>query len=163
MKIYFLLFCVVAVSALKREDCDVCFNVLDTFRATLTKDQLKSTAKIEHVFRQYCNGTKGKDNRFCYFVGGLKESATSVLGELSKPLSWSLPTHKICEKLKKKDSQLCDLRYEKIIDLKSVYLKNLKVRDLKKILSDWDEDCEDCLEKGDFIRKIEDVKPKHLK
>jgi len=52
---------------------------------------------------------------------------------------------------------------EKSIDLKSVNLKKLKVRDLKKILSDWDEECEDCLEKGDFIRKIEDLKPKYLK
>ncbi|KAK2724575.1 mesencephalic astrocyte-derived neurotrophic factor homolog [Artemia franciscana] len=163
MKVYFLLSFLAAVSALKKEDCEVCFNVLDTFRATLTEDQLKTPAKIEDAFRKYCKGTKGKDNRFCYFLGGLEESATSILGELSKPLSWSLPTEKICEKLKKKDNQICELRYEKSIDLKSVNLKKLKVRDLKKILSDWDEECEDCLEKGDFIRKIEDLKPKYLK
>jgi mesencephalic astrocyte-derived neurotrophic factor len=47
----------------------------------------------------------------CYYVGGLAESATGILGEISKPLSWSLPADKICEKLKKKDAQICDLRY----------------------------------------------------
>lgn len=79
---------------------------------------------------------------------------------MSKPLSWSMPAEKICEKLKKKDNQICDLKYgksaifrkhrfslinlssDKQIDLNTVDLKKLKVRDLKKILSDWDETCD---------------------
>lgn len=55
----------------------------------------------------------GKDNRFCYYIGGLVESATGILGEMSKPLSWGMPMDKVCEKLKKKDAQICDLRYGK--------------------------------------------------
>ena len=50
---------------------------------------------------------------------------------------------------------------EKQIDLKTVDLKKLKVRDLKKILNDWDEDCRGCAEKSDFIARIEQLKPKH--
>jgi hypothetical protein len=52
---------------------------------------------------------------------------------------------------------------DKQIDLKNVILKKLKVRDLKKILSDWDENCDGCIEKGDFIKRIEDLKPKYMK
>ena len=52
---------------------------------------------------------------------------------------------------------------EKKIDLASVDLKKLKVRDLKKILNDWDEGCDGCLEKSDFIKRIEVLKPKHLR
>ena len=52
---------------------------------------------------------------------------------------------------------------EKTIDLSTVDLNKLKVRDLKKILSDWDEACDGCIEKADFIKKIEDVKPKHVR
>ena len=47
--------------------------------------------------------------------------------------------------------------------MSTVDLRKLKVRDLKKILSDWDENCEDCLEKGDFIKFIEHLKPKYVK
>ena len=72
--------------------------------------------------------------------------------------------------LKKLTLQFCILlsKYvkfltEKQIDLKSVDLKKLKVRDLKKILNDWDETCDGCLEKGDFIKRIEELKPKHLR
>ena len=52
---------------------------------------------------------------------------------------------------------------EKQIDLNSVDLKKLKVRDLKKILNDWEEGCDGCLEKSDFIKRIEQLKPKHLR
>ena len=58
---------------------------------------------------------------------------------------------------------MCELRYDKQIDLKNVNLKKLKVRDLKKILNDWDEGCDGCLEKGDFIKKIELLKPKYVR
>lgn len=50
---------------------------------------------------------------------------------------------------------------EKQIDLNNVDLKKLKVRDLKKILNDWDESCDGCLEKTDFIKRIEELKPKY--
>lgn len=47
----------------------------------------------------------------CYYLGGLETSATGILGEMSKPLSWSMPPLKVCEKLKKLDAQVCDLRF----------------------------------------------------
>nr|CAG4648295.1 EOG090X0F26 [Moina brachiata]SVE93301.1 EOG090X0F26 [Moina brachiata] len=149
--------------ALKEADCEVCFSVVKKFADTLTSDDKKDTKVIENKFRTFCKSSKGKDHRFCYYLGGLEESATGILGELSKPLSWSTPVDKVCEKLKKKDVQICDLRYEKSIDITKVDLKKLKVRDLKKILSDWDETCDDCIEKGDFIKRIEQLKPKYVK
>jgi len=44
-------------------------------------------------------------------VGGLEESATGMLSEMSKPVSWSMPADKICMKLYRRDEQICDLRY----------------------------------------------------
>lgn len=113
--------------------------------------------------KKWCKAAKLRENRFCYFLGGTEDAATGILGEMSKPLSWGVPPEKVCEKLKKKDKQVCELRYEKQIDLKTIDLKKLKVRDLKKILNDWDETCDGCLEKGDFIKRIEELKPKHIR
>lgn len=56
---------------------------------------------------------------------------------------------------------VCNSVTEKQIDLKTVDLKKLRVRDLKKILNDWDEDCRGCAEKSDFIARIEQLKSKH--
>ena len=44
-----------------------------------------------------------------------------------------------------------------------VFIVLMKVKDLKKILNDWDENCDGCLEKADFIKKIEEVKPKYVR
>ncbi|XP_072932240.1 mesencephalic astrocyte-derived neurotrophic factor homolog [Epargyreus clarus] len=151
----------VAVS-LREGDCEVCVKTVEKFAATLTDDVKKDPKRIEAEFKKFCKGTRNKENRFCYYLGGLEESATGILGELSKPLSWSMPADKICEKLKKKDAQICDLRFDKQIDLNNVDLKKLKVRDLKKILNDWDEVCDGCIEKTDFIKRIEELKPKYM-
>ena len=56
---------------------------------------------------------------------------------------------------------LCFMVADKQIDLNNVDLKKLRVKQLKKILSDWDEDCVGCLEKSDFIKKIEMLKKEH--
>ena len=51
----------------------------------------------------------------CYYIGGLEESATSIVSELAKPVSWGMPSDKICYKLYIKDQQICDLKYGKCI------------------------------------------------
>lgn len=58
---------------------------------------------------------------------------------------------------------MTNLVTEKQIDLNNVDLKKLKVRDLKKILNDWDESCDGCLEKSDFIKRIEELKPQYTR
>lgn len=51
---------------------------------------------------------------------------------------------------------------EKQIDVNSVDLNKLKVKDLKKILSDWGE-AADFIEKSEFIKRINEVKDKYVK
>ena len=141
----------------------VCVGVLTKLMDALDSDEKSSQSKIEEKFRELCLDVKKQESRFCYYVGGLEESATKIVGELSKPLSWGLPVDKVCDRLQKKDSQICELRYEKTIDINTVDLKKLRVKDLKKILNDWEERCENCIEKAEFIAKIEQVKPKYVR
>ncbi|XP_035775793.1 mesencephalic astrocyte-derived neurotrophic factor homolog [Anopheles albimanus] len=158
-----ILFLIPYSAALREGECEVCVKVVDKFANSLADDVKKDTKRIEDEFRTFCKKSKDKEQRFCYYLGGMEDSATGILNELSKPVSWGMPSDKICEKLKKKDAQICDLRYDKQIDVNAVDLKKLKVRDLKKILSDWDEECDGCLEKTDFIKRIEELKHKHIK
>ncbi|XP_019876279.1 mesencephalic astrocyte-derived neurotrophic factor homolog [Aethina tumida] len=153
---------IIAVNSLKQGECEVCVKVLDRFRESLSDSVKSEPKKIEEEFRAFCKAVKkDKENRFCYYLGGLEESATGILSEMSKPLSWSMPSDKICEKLRKKDQQVCELRYDVEIDLKTVDLKKLKVRDLKKIINDWGEDCTGCIEKSEYIKRIEELKSVH--
>ena len=151
------------VMSLKAGECEVCISVLDRFKKELTKEQASDHKAIEKEFTKFCKPLKTKENRFCYFLGGTADAATGILGEMSKPMSWGMPSDKICEKLKKKDRQVCELTYEKQIDFSTVDFKKLKVKELKKILNDWDETCDGCLEKGDFIKRIQEVMPLHVR
>lgn len=47
----------------------------------------------------------------CYYIGATNDAATKIINEVSKPMSHHIPVEKICDKLKKKDSQICELKY----------------------------------------------------
>lgn len=156
-------FLVVFGKSLKDGDCEVCVGVLTKLSSKLEVEERSNEDSITAGFTEFCKTAKGPEQRFCYYVGGLEESATRIVGEMAKPFSWGMPPLKVCEKLLLKDAQICDLKYPKVIDLKTVNLKKLKVKDLKKILSDWDEVCEGCVEKSDFVKRIEELKAVHMR
>ena len=56
----------------------------------------------------------------CYYIGASDISATKLVREVTKPLSFGKPVEKICEDLKKKDEQICELRYGKSISVSMV-------------------------------------------
>ncbi|XP_028302219.1 mesencephalic astrocyte-derived neurotrophic factor [Gouania willdenowi] len=148
-------------AGLKAGECEVCVTFLSKFYQTLKDNKVNfNNVDIEREILKSCRDTRGKENRFCYYIGATSDAATKMINEVSKPLSFHVPVEKICEKLKRKDSQICELRYDQQLDLSSVDLKKLKVKDLRKILEDWGESCKGCAEKSDFIRKISELMPK---
>ncbi|UJR23711.1 hypothetical protein I4U23_026692 [Adineta vaga] len=151
--------------ALDEQHCEVCIKTISTFADTLSAEDKSNVEKIEKAFKTYCKKVKvdSKEHRLCYYVGALETSATYAIGDLSKPLSWGIPVEKICqERLFKTNPQICDLKYEKPIDINGVDLNKLKVKDLKKILTDWNE-AADFMEKSEYIRRINEVKDKYVK
>ncbi|ESN99926.1 hypothetical protein HELRODRAFT_176222 [Helobdella robusta] len=149
------------ISEATEENCEVCVKHLTKFINSLDESTKSDHKKVEEAFRKSCKKSKNDDNRFCYYVGGLEESATGMLGEMSKPISWSMPADKVCMKLYRKDAQICDLKYEKTFDFSKVNFKKLKVNELKQILLDWGEDCKGCTEKSDYINLVEQLLPKY--
>lgn len=150
--------------SLKEEDCEVCVNVVKQFEDQAPKELYDaSTEEIEKAFMKFCEDKTGKEDRFCYYIGGSKISATYILGTLARPFKYHMPPLKICEKLREIDPQICELKYEKKIDFTTVDFKKLKVKDLKKILSDWGEEraCKGCSEKSDFVRVVKELLPKY--
>ncbi|EGW08890.1 Mesencephalic astrocyte-derived neurotrophic factor [Cricetulus griseus] len=145
-----------------RDESTVCISYLGRFYQDLKdRDVTFSPATIEEELVKFCREARGKENRLCYYIGATDDAATKIINEVSKPLAHHIPVEKICEKLKKKDSQICELKYDKQIDLSTVDLKKLRVKELKKILDDWGEMCKGCAEKSDYIRKINELMPKY--
>ena len=145
---------------LREGDCDVCIKFLTKFANELDGSE-KGPDDVRKKLLSTCKKAKGKDHRLCYYIGGTEDAATSILNEITKPISYHVPAEKICEKLKDKDSQICELQYEQKIDVRNVDLKKMRVKQLRKILQSWEEECNGCIEKTDFIQRIEELKDKH--
>jgi len=167
---YFICFLAVLFATIvesKKDDqyCEVCIKTIGKFADSLTDADKAKPENVEKAFKKFCSQVKvdTKEHRLCYYIGALETSATYAIGDLSKPLSWGIPIEKICgERLAKTNPQICDLKYEKQIDVNAVDLAKLKVKDLKKILSDWGESA-DFIEKSEFIKRINEVKDKYVK
>ncbi|XP_043570128.1 cerebral dopamine neurotrophic factor [Chiloscyllium plagiosum] len=108
-----------------------------------------------------CEYTKGKEHRLCYYIGATSDAATKIVNEIARPMSAHVPVQKICEKLKVKDMQICELKYENKLLLKKAELHKLRVAQLKKILEDWGEKCIACAEKIDLIDLILELAHKY--
>lgn len=148
-------------TALESNDCPVCFSIVDRLYADVTKDGAKATKEnVSASFLHLCDtADKGSaESKFCYYMGGQDVSATRTYKEMAERMSWGLPTGKICEHLRTRDTQICEIRERKPIDLKTVDLKKLKVVELRRLLKDRGESCDDCVEKSEFIRKAEEIK-----
>eukprot|EP00050_Salpingoeca_kvevrii_P018859 m.79436 g.79436 ORF g.79436 m.79436 type:complete len:139 (-) comp8182_c2_seq1:138-554(-) len=119
---------------------------------------VKDTEEINNTIRKICKSAKKAENRFCYYIGGTDDAATGLLNEVSGPISRHLPAKTVCQRVRKKDQQVCELRYEEPLDLSTMDLEKQRVKTLKKILSEkFDDGCKGCLEKSDFIRRIREL------
>jgi hypothetical protein len=157
--------CLVQVDGRLREgECEVCLKKIGEMSASLSK--LKSGEEIENGIKKLCRSYKDHaEKRFCYYIGGSDDAATSLLRTISGPMKNHMPAEKICEKLKSADGQICQVKYEKpkeAIDWSSMDLNKLRVKELKDILTQWGEKCEGCNEKGDIISLIKTLLPKHV-
>ncbi|XP_012311410.1 cerebral dopamine neurotrophic factor isoform X1 [Aotus nancymaae] len=143
-------------------DCEVCKEFLNRFYKSLIDRGVNfSLDTIEKELISFCLATKGKENRLCYYLGATKDAATKILSEVTRPMSVHMPAMKICEKLKKLDSQICELKYEKKLDLASVDLRKMRVAELKQILRSWGEECRACAEKTDYVNLIQELAPEY--
>ncbi|XP_043944208.1 cerebral dopamine neurotrophic factor-like [Protopterus annectens] len=149
-------------SVLPNGECEVCVGFLDKFYTHLKEKNADFTpSNIEKELIAACSNAKGKENRLCYYLGATTDAAAKITGEVTRPMSAHIPVPKICEKLKKMDFQICELRYEKNLDLNSVDLSKLRVAELKNILDRWGEVCIACFEKTDYVNLIKELMPKY--
>ncbi|XP_037703450.1 cerebral dopamine neurotrophic factor [Choloepus didactylus] len=143
-------------------DCEVCTEFLNRFyNSLIAKGVSFSLDTIEKELISFCLDVKGKESRLCYYLGATKDAATKILSEVTRPMSVHMPVMKICEKLKKTDDQICELKYERKLDLASVDLQTMRVAELKQILRGWGEECRACAEKSDLVSLIKELAPKY--
>jgi len=136
----------------------VCRAVLGQIDEALSSDERKDVEKIEAKMSSFCKEAKGKDKTMCYYMGIASDASQGTAGGVKREISGSLNrginAKRLCSRLKKMDGQMCELKYEKEIDLNTVDFNKLRVKELRKIMDDKGIECVGCAEKADFISAI---------
>jgi len=155
-----LCLCLQLVSAKKEADpneCEVCRSVISQIDASLTTKQRADVESVEKVMRSWCDTSKGKDKTMCYYMGvGDAEQGTSggVKRDISSSLTRGINAKRLCNRLKTKDGQMCELKYDKKFDPKVADWKKLRVKELRKICDDEGLDTKGLVEKEEYVKKI---------
>eukprot|EP01108_Squamamoeba_japonica_P002505 TRINITY_DN2204_c0_g1_i1.p1 TRINITY_DN2204_c0_g1~~TRINITY_DN2204_c0_g1_i1.p1 ORF type:complete len:191 (+),score=57.55 TRINITY_DN2204_c0_g1_i1:63-575(+) len=152
-----LLVAVALVDAGKKPDCTVCARVFDQLYDEMEDGDLKSLEKIEAKIHAYCERQQtGEGRRVCYSIETLKREA-------SKPMSYEMPSERICQKLAKRDYEICRIAEgggvtkTDISKLDDAKITKMRVKELKKILSEFEIKCEGCTEKHEFVDKVKNL------
>ena len=156
----------------------VCIGVLDKFSEKAKATKTNDIESLEALYRKTCKGfTHPREKRFCWYIGAAADSATNILREISRPMNMGVPNENICSRrLKPKDAAICALRYvgssvvEDIPDTPKVKVPvkkidwnavpKMKIKQIRQLLSSFGADCDGCVEKSDYIRKLRSVAPK---
>jgi hypothetical protein len=131
--------------------------VLGQIDEGLSAAERKDVLLIEASMQTFCDAASGKNKQMCYYMGiadKISGSAGGVKREISSSFSRGINAKRLCSRLKKMDQQMCELKYDKEIDLNTVDLNKLKVKELRKVMDEKNIACIGCAEKADFIRAI---------
>lgn len=101
------------------KDCEVCIHNLEQIDMLIPADKKSDKLAIEKAIGTHCtlSGfgsdwkanpalTSPKDVKMCYIFEPIKKS-------VSMPFSMGMPKKKVCEKLKKENAEICEVKYRK--------------------------------------------------
>ncbi len=125
VSVVLLVLLVVVYAARKKEadpkDCEVCISNLEQIDMLVKPEDKADKLKIEKAIGTHCtlsgfgsdwkpNPALGnpKDVKMCYIFEPIKKA-------ISTPFATGMPKRKVCERLKKDNPDVCDIRYRKFV------------------------------------------------
>lgn len=133
MRTFILLLVVIAVFAFtsieaakkKKEadprECEVCISNLESIDKMIPSDKKSDKAAVEKAIGTHCtlSGfgsdwkpnpalTSPKDVKMCYLFEPIKKA-------ISQPFATGMPKKKVCERLKKDNPEICEVKYRKLL------------------------------------------------
>jgi hypothetical protein len=158
MKCAVLLVCFLAVATAKTTPeanaCEVCVDVLTQIGSLLDAKGKKKMSKVEKAIGKYCKNPdkqnkalNSKQKKMCYYFDPIKKL-------VSRPFSIGMPLLKVCQKLKNTNPEICEVKYPPKVDLATTDFKKMRVKQLKGLLAEHGVNCDGCVEKEDYVKKV---------
>merc|ERR1711982_127865 len=118
-----------------------------------TKAETRDKPKIEAAMGAYCarENLNSREKKICYYIDPIKR-------DVAQPFSLGMPSLKVCKRITKANPEICSVKMPiKTAKLEKKDLSKMRVKQLKAILAERGVDCKGCLEKAEFIKKVEDT------
>ena len=128
---------------------------MDDVRANMSKEDSRKKPQIEATLGKYCAGEfsklTAKEKKICYYVDPIKR-------DVAQPFSLGMPSLKVCQRINKSNPEICTVKFPvKTEKMEKKDLSKLRVKQLKQILSERGVECKGCIEKEEFIKKVQDT------
>ena len=133
----------------------VCIKVIEDVRASMEKSDRTKKDKIEKALGAYCDTEKNKlgprERKICYYIDPIKR-------DVSQPFSTGMPASKVCSRINKSNPEICTVKFPvKTANLEAKDFSKMRVKQLKSILADRGVECKNCLEKAEFVKRVEET------
>ncbi len=119
----------------------------------MTKEEIKDKALVEVALGTYCKRTDlgPRERKICYYIDPIKR-------DVSHPFSLGMPSNKVCQRIDKTNPEICSVKFPVETEkLEPKDLSKLRVKQLKSILADRGVECVGCVEKDDFVKKVQET------
>ena len=128
---------------------------MDDVRAGMSKEDSRKKPQIEAAIGKYCanedNKLTAREKKICYYIDPIKR-------DVAQPFSLGMPSLKVCQRITKSNPEICTVKFPvKTEKMEKKDLSKLRVKQLKSILADRGVECKGCLEKEEFIKKVQDT------
>jgi len=136
-------------------NCEVCIAVMDTVKDSMDKKDQKNKPKIEEALGKYCGQSAAvlgpRERKICYYIDPMKR-------DIAQPFSLGMPSQKVCERINKNNPEICAVKFPVATEkMEKQDLSKLRVKQLKSILADRNVECRGCVEKEEFVKKVQDT------
>lgn len=126
---------------------------MDDVRASMSKEDSRKKPAIEQALGGYCSkdDLTNREKKICYYIDPIKR-------DVAQPFSLGMPSLKVCQRISKTNPEICTVKFPvKTQNLEKKDLSKLRVKQLKQILSERGVECKGCVEKEEFIKKVQDT------
>jgi hypothetical protein len=126
---------------------------MDDVRNSMSKENASKKPAIEQALGDYCaqETLNSREKKMCYYIDPIKR-------DVAQPFSLGMPTLKLCQRISKQNPEICTVKFPvQTQNLEKQDLSKLRVKQLKQILSERGVECKGCVEKEEFIKKVQET------
>ena len=121
----------------------------------MSKEDGRKKPAIEKAIGDYCankhNKLNSREKKICYYIDPIKR-------DVAQPFSLGMPALKVCQRINSSNPEICTVKMPVKTDkMEKKDISKLRVKQLKQILADRGVECKGCVEKEEFVKRVQET------